>query len=134
MGLFSSKENGRLDETNEDIEKSEKGKYIVRVICKNCRFKEKVAVPQNTSVKNFLKNVACSKCGLKELKMMQNQSNEEWFGDFLDDNSFDEDEEELKKKGKIELNFIVDEEDLKEVEKFMAELMKKKAKKNSKKK
>lgn len=82
MGLFSSKDNNFLDGDS----KLKKGEYVVRVICKNCKFKQKAYIPKKVSVTEHLKNISCSECDLKELKMMRNQSEEsEWMGDFFDD-------------------------------------------------
>ncbi len=122
--LFESEE--ETEEVEENIEGDSKN-YVVRAICKNCKNKSKLLIPKGKVGREFIKSLNCSKCNLKQFKMMTNQIEEDWGGDFFDtfdfeDYGFDEDNKESIEKGKVELKLRVNEEDFKEISEFITKL------------
>ena len=121
MGLFKKKITNEILRT---------GGYDVRVICPNCRNIQKITLPQGSEVKVKIKEYSCDKCGLKKLKMMTNQKEDDLLGDFFDINDFEEneesDDEELKGSGMVSVSFNIPKENIKDVEDFLKKLSKKK--------
>ena len=52
----------------EDLKSDHKDKYAVEVKCENCGYEKHFLIPYGRSVRGYLKNEVCKKCGNKIIK------------------------------------------------------------------
>ena len=77
--------------SSEEEVKKEKEKYFIEVKCKNCKFREQVEIKRKITVKEGIKNLSCSNCGLKKLRILNWN---DYFEEFGVINSYTEEENE----------------------------------------
>jgi hypothetical protein len=62
--------------------KEQENFYVMRIICMNCKNKEIINIPKGVLAEDIVKEKICGNCGIKKLRVMQNQTGEL---DFFDD-------------------------------------------------